>query len=265
MYRDLFLVIKSYRFKFTNVEKLIADYFLKKKEPLTIDELAKKLFISPASITRFCKKLGFNNYKEFIYLYKEKLNSIEIESATFNNIQQGYLNILKDVDENFDREVLINVCEAIHKKKIIHLFGLGSSGLAADDFKFRFSRIGKFIEVIKDYNSVRMLMPILNKSSLIFILSLRGKSEDAILAAKNAKVKGATVISITSNHKSELIKYSDHTIYTAKLDKVDAMGNISGQIPLVISIDLIYSLYVDKYKNAVKKWFNTEKAINKSK
>lgn len=58
MQEDIFLLIESHRLEFTDVEQVVANYFLSKKEPLTIDKLSKTLAVSKASITRFCKKLA---------------------------------------------------------------------------------------------------------------------------------------------------------------------------------------------------------------
>lgn len=57
MQEDIFILIESYRRDLTDVEQVIADYFLSRKAPIRIDQLAKKQAVSKASITRFCKKL----------------------------------------------------------------------------------------------------------------------------------------------------------------------------------------------------------------
>ena len=73
MNKEIILRITHAKFKFTYVEEQIAEYFLGNNKPMSINDLADLLCVSPASITRFCKKIGLNNYKELIYLYNEHL------------------------------------------------------------------------------------------------------------------------------------------------------------------------------------------------
>ena len=70
---DILTQIDSMKTFLTPVEQIIADYFLMKKPPMTIKKLSKILAVSPASVSRFIKKIGLNNYKEFNYLYSKSL------------------------------------------------------------------------------------------------------------------------------------------------------------------------------------------------
>ena len=58
---------------FTQSEKNIADFFMKNEEKMDFSakEIAKHLFVSEASLSRFAKKCGFRGYREFIYQYEE--------------------------------------------------------------------------------------------------------------------------------------------------------------------------------------------------
>ncbi len=58
---------------FTNVEKNIADFFLKnqRKIDFSAQNVAKEIFVSEASLSRFAKKCGFHGYREFIYQYEK--------------------------------------------------------------------------------------------------------------------------------------------------------------------------------------------------
>ena len=66
-------VIESNYENFTALEKNIADFFMKNEEKMDFSakEIAKHLFVSEASLSRFAKKCGFRGYREFIYQYEE--------------------------------------------------------------------------------------------------------------------------------------------------------------------------------------------------
>ena len=108
MNKEIILRITHAKFKFTYVEEQIAEYFLGNNKPMSINDLAELLCVSPASITRFCKKIGLNNYKELIYLYKEHLK--ENDKINMNNIsvdlQKSYFKIFNQIDGSFNRRRL---------------------------------------------------------------------------------------------------------------------------------------------------------------
>lgn len=58
----------SHQANMTEIEKVIADYFLEKPDNLrqnSTRKLGEILFVAPSTITRFCKRLGFTGYNDF--------------------------------------------------------------------------------------------------------------------------------------------------------------------------------------------------------
>ena len=66
-------IVESKYSSFTNVEKNIADFFLnnQRKMDFSAQNVAREIFVSEASLSRFAKKCGFHGYREFIYQYEE--------------------------------------------------------------------------------------------------------------------------------------------------------------------------------------------------
>lgn len=262
MEKEILLRIKYAKVNFTYVEEQIAEYFIAGLAPLTIHELAKELAISSASITRFCKKIGLNNYKELLYLYDMHLNRQDtpvVSNISFD-LQSEYFRILNIADKHFDEDAIDLVCSHIYTHRFINVFAFGLSATAALDFKFRFSRTGKFIEVIHDKDAIMMSARVLQKGDLVFIFTLRGNSylEDL---AQELKEKGCIVVSILATHESRLSKLSDIVLYTASLSGEESTGMISSQIPILIILDMLYYHYVRTYSDALLNWASTEKVF----
>ena len=59
----------------TAVEKNIAEFFLNNTEKcdLSSKNIAKQLYVSEASLSRFAKKCGYKGYRELIFLYEKLL------------------------------------------------------------------------------------------------------------------------------------------------------------------------------------------------
>lgn len=261
MEKEILLRIHQARVTFTYVEEQIADYFTAGRPPLSIHELAKELSISSSSITRFCKKIGLNNFKELMYLYEQHLHNAAPSISNISlELQSEYFRIFHLVDQNFDAAAMETVCKYINTHRIINIFAFGLSATAAQDFKFRFSRLGKFIEVIHDKDAIRMSARVLCKDDLVFIFTLRGNSYLEDLAAE-LKKHGVIVVSILGNQKSRLAKLSDIVLYTSSLSGEESTGMISGQIPILIIIDMLYYHYVRSYNDALTYWASTEQVF----
>lgn len=259
--KDIFLIIESSKLKFTSVDEQIAAYFLEGNQPFKQSTLAKEINVSSASITRFCKKVGFDNYKEFIYCYRSSLEEYSNDkSSVTNNLLFRYKELINSTDEKIDIKKINEVCKHIHNHKIIHLYGLGLSAIAGEDFKFRFTRIGKYVEVVQDYDSMEMISSLLNKDNLVIYLSLRGDNNYLIETLKQLKGRDTSLIVITSNQSETITELADITLLTSHVTNTNEVGQVSAQVPLLIIIDLIYSQYINMYRENVSKWIGTEYA-----
>ncbi|MCL6574184.1 MAG: MurR/RpiR family transcriptional regulator, partial [Bacillus sp. (in: Bacteria)] len=107
--------------KLTNTEKDIANYIIKHPDEislLSISQIAKKLHISPATITRFCQKISFSGFNEFkhelkryIDLRKKPTSMTDIKQIDyFAKLYQNHLNI---IDNTFKKVTYTDIQQAV--------------------------------------------------------------------------------------------------------------------------------------------------------
>ncbi|EOH87364.1 MurR/RpiR family transcriptional regulator [Enterococcus villorum] len=262
MQEDVFLLIESNRKEMTYVEQLIADYFLAKNPPMMIDKLAKRLSVSKASITRFCKKISLNNYKELIFLYKLSLDNAKKERSVSSVVTAAYHSLATRSEQMYVEKKIDQFCEYIHQHKIIHFYGKGFNSFVALDFQFKFSRLGKYVRISSDENSITMASKFAETDELIIVSSLRGQDKKMCHAMQEAKAKSLSILLLTSNQQSELIPFADVYLFTAFLTREEALGNISPQIPILIQLDMVYERYIHLYADSVKKWIESERILH---
>ena len=83
---------------FTENDKMILDYFIQHKNHLpylSLSDICKDLYLSNATIVRFCQKLGFKGFNELKFTLRNELHS----SSDFSNswkILQRRTAVLKD-------------------------------------------------------------------------------------------------------------------------------------------------------------------------
>ena len=81
--RTIHRIMDTYN-QMTQVERTVADFFLNNTKPVDLasKNLAKLLYVSEATLSRFAKKCGYKGYREFSYEYERELGGSEGESPS---------------------------------------------------------------------------------------------------------------------------------------------------------------------------------------
>lgn len=250
-------VIEANYDRLTQVEKNIADFFIANTEnaDFSARNIAEKLFVSEASLSRFAKKVGYAGYREFLYNYQstfqqKKQNIQEDTKVVFNTYQE----LLNKAYSLIDEEQMERVVKLISEKKRIYVYGFGGSGLAAQEFRFRFMRLGLDIEAVTDFHLMMMNDARIHEDALVIAISISGQTKEVIDALKKASGKGAATILITSRNDERFLKRFDEVVLAAVKQNLEYGNVISPQFPILVLIDTIY-------KNFLKVDQDTKQAI----
>lgn len=183
-------VIESNYENFTALEKNIADFFMKNEEKMDFSakEIAKHLFVSEASLSRFAKKCGFRGYREFIYQYEESFEEKNKElTGHTRTVLNMYQELLNKTYSLMDEAQIIRISEKLGQAKRVFVCGKGSSGLAAREMRLRFMRIGVDINSIQDPDLMRMQAVFQKEGCLVIGISISGESEDVCYLFRRIK------------------------------------------------------------------------------
>lgn len=242
MFRESVLpfIIDNYQ-TFTNVERVIADYFIanKEKQDFSSKAMKKRLFVSEASLSRFAQKCGFRGYREFVYRYEEGF--VDQDAAVpigFQEILNVYHELLEQMVHYIDKESVYRLGNFINTAKYVSVIGVGSSGLVAREMKSRFMRLGIFMDVSTESDEIKMQSVLQNEETLLIAVSLSGNKSEINFSLKNAKKNGARTVIITAN-KGEF-DYCDEVLLVPTLSGLDAGHIISPQFPVLLILDICY-------------------------
>lgn len=231
--------------KFTKTEEELANYILQRPEEvsqLTISQIAKKLHISPATITRFCQKLAFSGFNEFRHELKRFVD-LRNTPKNMKNIKQVdyfaklYQDHLGIIDNTFHITTYDDIQKAVSyltQANKIHVYGIGSSGIAAQEFKSKFFRIGLTVEAITDPHQSMMDAALSNENSVVIGISISGTTKEVISAVKIAKRQGSRILIFTGDKNSELSKLGDISLLVTSKNSMHMGQNISPLLPLLL-------------------------------
>lgn len=244
--------IESVYHQFTPMEKNIADFFIhnSKKTDLSAKSISQRLFVSEASLSRFAQKCGYRGYREFLFYYKEGF--IEAESLTESetkHVLNTYQELLNKSYTLIDESQIERIVKLFAEKKRVYVYGKGSSGLAGEEMRLRFMRIGVNMESITDSHIMRMHSVLVSDDCVVAGISISGRTPEVIDSLRSAKEQGATVVLFTSRKERKFEDFCDEIVLFAVKDHLESGKAISPQFPILVMVDILYSrcLQSDKF------------------
>lgn len=255
----------------TPVEKNIAEFFLNNVEKcdLSSKNIAKLLYVSEASLSRFAKKCGYKGYRELMFSYEkdlelEKSGALANKDITYftKKVYNYYKNILHDNFQLLDEKQIRRIADWLDSSRRVFIYGVGSSGLAARELQFRLMRVGLDVDVITDSHMMKMSSVLVDKDCFVIGISLSGKTPEILESLRAAKKNRAKVLFVTSNTEVEASEFCDEILRVAYVKNLDFGTKISPQISILVIFDVIYAYYMDNDSYAkVQKYKDTLSAL----
>ncbi|AHG77691.1 MurR/RpiR family transcriptional regulator [Mannheimia varigena] len=254
--------ISSLQNSLTKTEKKIAAAILSQPELLnqcSLSEVASQLDVGEATFIRFCRTLGFKGYTDFklelaIELATQNqdnrvlLDTDVAESDTTQDIAEklkaSLSNVITETINLLDFEVLEKVVEELRKAKRIFLFGVGSSGLTAEDAKHKLMRIGLQTDAVTNNHFMYMQAALVEEGDLVIGISHSGYSEEVVKSLRFSRANKATTIAITHNLRSPVTEEANYVLINGNRQGHMQGDSIGTKMSQLFVLDLIYTLLV---------------------
>lgn len=248
--------IKNYT-GLTPSEKRLSDYILEHSQSVLHDSaqsLAQKAGVSPATIVRFSKKIGYKGFPELKMDIMADLsnNTISVDGFSENIEPQDTLHDLLRKTQALDLENVNQTYQLISEShlsgaintlrdaKHVALFGVGGSGIPCLDLSQKLMRINKDVIYSADLQMAMTACSYFNENDAALFVSYSGRTKEIIKAAKILKEQAVPLIVITQSTKSPLHKLADFVIYVPTQENDLRLGAVSSRNASLILTDLLY-------------------------
>lgn len=206
-------------------DKLIADYFVEHKKDIVnmnIQQVADGAGTSSASVSRFVQKvfgISFADTKIELAMsmdVEEEVGSQFEWSLDFEQIPGALLSGMRSV---FDDILKMNrladleeVTRILAEADTIYLFGVGASGIVAQDMVQKLIKLGKRAIYTHDSNLGTINSSLCNNRDVVISISNSGLTKEVLVPSRKAKQRGAKLIAICGTMKNKLCDISDYRI-----------------------------------------------------
>ena len=181
---------------------------------LPVAQLADRAHVSKPTVVRFCRSVGYNGLSDF----KQKLagtvnegvpfihRSVDADDKTadvlvkvIDNTVAAFLKYRNEASSNQIDKAVAALVAAFQTGRQVQFFGVGNSGVVAQDARHKFFRLGLHSIAYSDGHMQVMSASILEKGDCVLIISNSGRTRDLMDACDIARKNGATTIVITAS------------------------------------------------------------------
>ena len=256
----------EFELEFSQSEKQIAKYILNHGEEvlsMSVKELAKETYTSPATIVRLCKKIGLDGYNDFKIKYSAELqydlhhtDRIDVNfpfskddsyPMICHKLSSLYQEVIADTIKLIDFTELNKIVDLLYPHQHIDIYGSGNSLLAAMSFQHKMMRISRDVnlrilhgeQVFMSYNS--------NSSRIAMIISYSGETNENIQIAQTLKENNTPIIVLTSVGDNRLSHYADYILNIGSREKIfTKIAPFASQISIEYLFNVIFSCIFQK-------------------
>ncbi len=202
--------ILKHEFQLNDTDDEIIEYIRKHKnhiQDISIQKIAKDLYIVPNAIMRLSKKLEYSGFSELKVLIQQESNFSENE-----RISKIPANVIKTL-ELIDHDILYETAKKMKTCKTILFLGVGDSASYCEMMVRHMRCINKQAEYYQSYHDIDFQSKHCDKNDLLFIISASGENQRLIKVAKDAKERGIITVSVTHFNKNRLSQIVSIPLY----------------------------------------------------
>lgn len=240
-------------------ERKIAEYICKEPRKalhFNVRELAKQSNSSQAAVVRFCKRTGFDSFRDFKlrlardvfrdsddrYIPDLDLESEANPSCVIRGIVDRTQRSLSSLVATLDPLSIEKAVSLLTSSSSIILFGVGASGVVAYDFMQKLTRLGLSVYFASDSDLQLTRASTMQTTQVAFVISYSGENTTMIEVVEIAKNRSVPVISLTMDTNNTVRSTASIALLIPSTEKIYRPGATTSRINQLTVIDILYSL-----------------------
>lgn len=220
---------------------------------LPVRELAERAHVSKPTVVRFCRSMGYDGLADF----KLKLagnvaegvpfvhRSVDVDDKTsdvlvkvIDNSVAAFLQYRNAANPAAIEQAVNAISSTWQRKQRLEIYGVGNSGVVAQDAQHKFFRLGISSQATSDTHIQTMGATMLRPGDCLIVISNSGRTRELVDVAHIARHQGATVIAITSSHTP--LSDASHILLAAdNLEGSDLYSPMASRLLHLLIIDIL--------------------------
>jgi len=180
---------------------------------LPVSELADRAHVSKPTVVRFCRSIGYDGLSDFKLKLAGSVSegvpfihrSVDVDDKTgdvlvkvIDNTVAAFLKYRNDASTFAMDKAVEALAAACKSGRRIEFYGVGNSGIVAQDGQHKFFRLGVNTIAYSDGHMQVMSATLLGPGDCVVVISNSGRTRDLMDACDIARKNGATTIVMTA-------------------------------------------------------------------
>ncbi|MFN5508713.1 MAG: MurR/RpiR family transcriptional regulator [Burkholderiales bacterium] len=181
---------------------------------LPVTQLADRAHVSKPTVVRFCRSVGYDGLSDFKLKLAGSVSegvpfihrSVDADDKTtdvmvkvIDNTVAAFLKYRNDASASALDQAVKALAETHSTGKRIEFYGVGNSGIVAQDAQHKFFRLGMNTIAYSDGHMQVMSASMLGQGDCVVVISNSGRTRDLMDVCDIAQKRGATAIVITAS------------------------------------------------------------------
>ncbi len=256
-YGDVFTRINREYYQLTGAERKIADYIMLQRQDcqyMSISELAEVADVAEATVSRFCRRLGYKGYSAFKLAVAgavagtKPINPLYGEIAAEDDISEmcrklcaANVEAITQTMDMIDPAVIARAADLLIAAERVLCMGLGGSMVLAREAAHLFSTAIPNFYSVEDAHDQAMRCALLTPRDVVLYYSYSGSSKDLVDVLKIAQERGARTILITRFPKSPGAACADLVLECGARESPLQMGSVAARMGQLYLTDVLFN------------------------
>ena len=251
----LFSRIRLHSNRFTSAQERIVNFLQQNSKEaldLPINELAERCAVGDATVIRFYRSIGYENYSTFRIALAKELSENEIRpiyeevekhdglTDVIRKVIDSSIQGISDLENLLSPQAIEDITHHFQNASMIHVIGLGASGVVAQDAMHKLMRLGLKINTYTDSHLMTIAASVAQPDEVFFAVCHSGETTDILRTLELAKQQGCYTCAITSYMNSSITNVVDSYLLSCTRETKMRSDAMISRIVQLIVIDVLY-------------------------
>lgn len=241
---------------FSKSDRLVADFLLANPDCVdneTANSLAEHAGVSPATVVRFCRKLGFEGladmkksaaYRNYIESSSSEMDLAQGDDAETvkNKVIQYTKMIVDQLMVSLDAALLQQAADMLSTAKRVIILSEGGSGTIARAAYDILLKLAVPCQEVEDIMFQMMEISMMDEEDVLLIIVNSGRTYNVIQNAAYAKERGLRTIGIVGPKNSPLSQYLDVELTTCMFSSSYFSDISAARLCELTTISILHSI-----------------------
>jgi len=258
MNESVFDKISAAYYELTAAEKRTADYIMANRgssQYLSIAELAEYCGVAEATVSRFCRRLGYKGFNAFRLALANASYSLTPEAGLLSGpvestdsfeqmcrkLYAADQEAMHQTLELVDAETIGLAVDMLYAARRVVCMGQGGSMLMAQDTSHLFSTVSGKFSALADSHAQMIAAVNMCSEDVIFFFSFSGATKDLVETLQTAKSRGVKTLLVTRFLKSPGAQLADLVLPCGANESPLQLGSIPAKIAQLFLLDVLFS------------------------